>query len=615
MKGRLLYLLRFYAMTLLLFIAAKVVFMLCNATGHGVSFGDYTAVIWHGLSLDLSTALYFLIVPFLYTMASVWIRLPRWIMKVYYAIVAIAFALAFVADTSLYPFWGFKLDASCLQYLQQPEGITASVSIGYLIVRFVLLVLVAWLVYRVLARGARNEERGTRSASHLKDRSILVPRSSLLAPRIGETVLYILLMPLMVLGIRGGVHESTTNIGQVYYSQNQFLNHSAVNPVFSFLYSLSHQMGDQSQYEFFDDERCQQLVADVYTTESINTDTLLTTTRPDIVIILLESAGEEFAHVMPRLQQFKQEGISFSQCYGNSWRTDRGTVCTLSGYPSFPSVSVMKMPEKSRTLPAIARTLRGEGYRTRYLYGGDINFTNMRSYLISTGWEKLTSMDDYSSEEQSSAQWGVRDDITFDTLSDMIEEGASPFLIGYSTLSSHEPWDVPTHTIADDEILNAFAYLDTCLGQFVDSIRQTPAWQNLLIVLTADHGINYKDITQATPKEKNHIPMVWIGGAVGQPCTIDVLCNQTDLCATLLGQLRLPHDEYRFSRDVLSESYRHPIAVHNYSNAQWAIDSTGHALYDFDAHRFIVSESSDADRLTDVSKAILQASYQDLQGR
>jgi len=152
-------------MTLLLFIAAKVVFMLCNATGHGVSFGDYTSVIWHGLSLDLSTALYFLIVPFLYTMASVWIRLPRWIMRVYYAIVAIAFALAFVADTSLYPFWGFKLDASCLQYLQQPEGITASVSIGYLIVRFVLLVLVAWLVYRVLARGARNEERGTRRPS------------------------------------------------------------------------------------------------------------------------------------------------------------------------------------------------------------------------------------------------------------------------------------------------------------------------------------------------------------------------------------------------------------------------------------------------------------------
>ena len=595
MKNRLLYLAKTYLLTILLFVVAKVAFMQFCHEGHNFTAGDMAEVIWHGLSLDLSTALYFIIIPFLLTMASLWVTIPKWVFRTYYAIIALAFALAFVADTSLYPFWGFKLDASCLSYLETPTEAMASVTTSYIIVRLFAIIIVAAGIYGVywVNRTHKTHE----------------------SYRLLKSLLYLLMVPLIIIGIRGGFGESTTNIGQVYYSQNQFLNHSAVNPVFSFLYSLSHQMGDQSQYEFFDDERCQQLVADVYTTESINTDTLLTTTRPDIVIILLESAGEEFAHVMPRLQQFKQEGISFSQCYGNSWRTDRGTVCTLSGYPSFPAVSVMKMPEKSRTLPAIARTLRGEGYRTRYLYGGDINFTNMRSYLISTGWEKLTSMDDYSSEEQSSAQWGVRDDITFDTLSDMIEEGASPFLIGYSTLSSHEPWDVPTHTIADDEILNAFAYLDTCLGQFVDSIRQTPAWQNLLIVLTADHGINYKDITQATPKEKNHIPMVWIGGAVGQPRTIDVLCNQTDLCATLLGQLRLPHDEYRFSRDVLSESYRHPIAVHNYSNAQWAIDSTGHALYDFDAHRFIVSESSDADRLTDVSKAILQASYQDLQGR
>jgi hypothetical protein len=42
----------------------------------------------------------------------------------------------------------------------------------------------------------------------------------------------------MIIGIRGGIDEYTTNIRHVYFSQNQFLNHSAVNPVFSFLSSL-----------------------------------------------------------------------------------------------------------------------------------------------------------------------------------------------------------------------------------------------------------------------------------------------------------------------------------------------------------------------------------------
>ena len=599
MRVRTAYLLKFYLTTIALFIGAKVVFMLCNASGHGVTLGDYVSVIAHGLSLDLSTALYFLIIPLLVTLVSVWVSVPRWVLKVYYAVVACAFALAFVADTSLYPFWGFKLDASCLQYLEQPEGITASVSVGYLIVRAGILCLTTFLIYKGYALLGANGGNGGRG-----------PRRFL------ETGCYILFLPLMVIGIRGGVNESTTNIGQVYYSQNQFLNHSAVNPVFSFLYSLAHQLGDLSQYEFMDDAECDHLLTGVFTTESRGIDTLLTTQRPNIIVILMESAGEQFAEAMPRLQQLKQEGVNFSRCYANSWRTDRGTVCALSGYPSFPSVSVMKMPEKSRSLPAIARTLQGEGYATTYLYGGDINFTNMRSYLISTGWQRLISMDDFTSSEQHSAQWGVRDDITFHSLSSLIPApGASaPFLLGYSTLSSHEPWDVPSHVL-DDEVLNAFAYLDHCLGDFVDSLRRTPAWDHLLIILTADHGINHDGIDQSMPLQKNHIPMLWIGGAVKEPRTIDVICNQSDLAATLLGQLHLSHDDFTFSRDVLSQSYTYPTAVHNYNNAQWLIDSTGHVLYDFDARHFIVKESADADRLLRVSEAVLQRTTSDLQGR
>ncbi len=611
MRQRFLFLLRTYGLTVLLFLLAKVVFMLCNGAGHDVSASDYFDVLRHGLSLDLSTALYFLAVPLLVSLASVWVKVPRRVLIVYFAIISFAFALAFVADTSLYPFWGFKLDASCLQYLSQPEGITQSVSVGYLLLRFLLvaaLTVVFFLMYRKAPGAPPSSPEGDTIDPSLNGETIEAPSG---AVRGASTLLHLLLIPLMVIGIRGGLRESTTNIGQVYYSQNQFLNHSAVNPVFSFLYSLSHQLGDLSQYDFMDDAECKRLTDNVYTTESVATDTLLTTTRPNIIIILLESAGEQFAEAMPHLQQLKQEGISFSRCYANSWRTDRGTVCTLSGYPSFPSISVMKMPEKSRLLPSIARTLKGQGYKTAYLYGGDINFTNMRSYLIGTGWERLISMDDYSRSEQSSAQWGVRDDITFNTLYKEITAHQQTFLLGYSTLSSHEPWDVPVKKLGD-EVQNAFAYVDDCLADFVERLKQTPAWQNLLIVITADHGINHGRIDQSTPLQKNHIPMLWIGGAVKEPRTIDVLCNQSDMAATLLGQLQLPHDDFTFSRDVLSQTYVYPTAVHNYYNAQWLIDSTGHALYDFDAQRFIVSETTDADRLLRISKAMLQLTTRSL---
>ena len=106
--------------------------------------------------------------------------------------------------------------------------------------------------------------------------------------------------------------------------------------------------------------------------------------------------------------------------------------------------------------------------------------------------------------------------------------------------------------------------------------------------------------------------MLWLGGAVAKPMTVATICNQSDLAATLLGQLHLPHPDFSFSRDILSASYRTHVAVNNYSNAQWLCDSTGHMLFDFDINRMTISESRDANRLQDISKAILQTTTNDL---
>lgn len=606
MKERFLYLFKSYALTVIVFIVAKVSFMVFCHEGHAFSVGDMVDVVIHGLTLDLSTALYLICPPLVLLIANRWFTGSKWALyslRSYWTLVAFLLALAFVADISLYPFWGFKLDASCLQYLDTPTEAMASVSFGYLMLRLLALILLtalltwAYWLFEPFKNGKDHQGH-----------------------RVAETILYVALVPLIVIGIRGGLDESTTNIGQVYFSQNQFLNHAAVNPVFSFIYSASHQPDDLSAYHFMEESECDELTKDIYTTESIHCDTLLNTQRPDIVLILLESCGEQFASIMPRLQRIKQEGIYFSQCFGNSWRTDRGTVCTLSGYPSFPTLSVMKMPEKSRTLPSIARSLQKENYKTSFIYGGDINFTNMRGYLIATGWETLTWKADYDNEQQGSAKWGVRDDITFGTLREQLQKLAPAsarqerYLIGYSTLSSHEPWDVPVKNL-DDEVLNAFSYLDSCIGNFMDSLKATPQWENLLIVLVADHGVNYKNIDEQKPLERNHIPLVLTGGAIKSPRVVNTLCNQTDIAATLLGQMGIAHDDFRFSRDVLSETYIHPTATHNYSNAQWLMDSTGYVLYNFDARQSILTQGGNTERLERINKAILQKTTEDLMKR
>ena len=594
-------LIKSYVWTVVVFIIAKVGFMLCCKEGHEFTAGDMWQVITHGLSLDLSTALYILIVPFLLTIVSVWWKnekVQKWILRIYFIIIAIALALAFVADTSLYPFWGFKLDASCLQFLETPGDAAASVSTGYLIVRLAIIVLIAWVIYKGYSWSVKCGVRSENTSSF---------------PKLLETGFYIICMPLIVIGIRGGLDESTTNVGQVYYSQNQFLNHSAVNPVFCFLSSFEKTASNIVDYDFYTDDECAKLMDGLYPTTSVDTDTLLITERPNIVIVLMESAGDLFADVMPNLQRLKAEGINFSNCYGNTWRTDRGTVCTYSGYPSFPTSSVMKMPKKSNLMPSIASSLQQEGYHTYYLYGGDINFTNMRSYLIATGWEKLTWKTDYNNEEQNSANWGVRDDITFNTLYQQVTSMPQDehYLIGFSTLSSHEPWDVPMERGERDEIANAFYYLDQCIGDLITKLKQTPQWENLLIIFLPDHSIDYGPYTESEPL-RNKIPLVWTGGAIRSHQDISTTCNQTDLAATLLAQLRLSHDQFRWSRDVLSKSYTYPFATHNYNNGFSLTDSTGFMAYDLESQHIITDKSSETARLEKIGKAILQATTKDL---
>ena len=592
--------LKFYALTVFIFIAAKVVFMLCNDG----KVADMPAVIRHGLSLDLSTSLYFLIVPFLVTMVSIWVKMPRWLLKPYYALLAVAFALAFVADTSLYPFWHFKLDASCLQYLETPTEAMASVTTGYLLVRLVAFLLVVALIY--LAYDWISSSQTSNLKSQISNWI--------------ELLLYIVMIPLIVIGIRGGLDESTTNIGQVYFSQNQFLNHSAVNPVFSFLASFEKTASNNTVYHFMEEAQCQQMMDELFTTTSVDSDALLNTQKPNIIVVLLEGCGGTFTEIggrsdiTPNLNRLAKEGVCFAQCYGNTWRTDRGTVCTWSGYPSFPTMSVMKIPSKSRTLPNMARTLSDSlGYSTYYLYGGDVNFTNMRSYLIGGGFETLKSKKDYTAEEQKTSQWGVCDGITFESLFEMASTAREPFVIGYSTLSSHQPWDVPMHHF-DDEILNAFYYLDDCLGRFVEKFRKSERWKNTLLVLLPDHGIPYEDIGETHPL-KNHIPMIWIGGAVKEARRIEQMCNQTDLPATLLGQLGIRHDDYTFSRDVLSKTYTKPCAIHTYDDGYLMYDTTGYVCYDFIGERVVGGEGNNQQQLMQWAKAILQAASNDLNER
>ena len=608
MKKRIAYISLYFFTVLLIFILQKPLFMLYNGSiEKGFGFADYMQVMVHGASLDAATAGYLTAFPFLLVLISIWFRkFPlKKILYGYYILAAALISIIFVVDMALYTFWGFKLDASVFLYIDSPKEALASVSVGFILLRVLAILLLIALNCWVLLKITPSVLNATRK-------------------RIAGTAGMLLLGGVLFIIIRGGVTESTSNIGQVYFSNEPFLNHSAVNPDFSLLSSMGKSQDFASEFNFFDEEKRAALFDGLYpTTDGDSIIQVLNTKRPNILIILMEGFGGAFVEplgglpdVTPHFNRLSKEGVFFTNCYANSFRTDRGTVCTFSGYLGLPTASVMKIPAKSRTLPAIAEGLSKAGYKTDFLYGGDINFTNMKSYLLSTGYQRLTANTDFSLAEQTSNAWGVNDDITFEYLYNQLrnrkEEG--PWHTAFLTLSSHEPFEVPYHRL-EDKIPNAFAYTDECLGKFIDRLKQTPAWKDLLVICLPDHGFYYpREGSNAMPRFY-HIPLLWLGGAVKQPMQVDKIMNQTDLAATLLGQLGLEHTAFTFSRNVLGSDYKYPFAFYSFNNGFSFRDSTGVTVFDNNSGSILFNEPEADESRLDKGKAILQTVYDDLGNR
>ena len=591
------------ALWLLFFGTAKVVFAL--------SCGDASAceiarALWHGLPIDLSTTGYFLTVPILMAMAwnGAW-RVRRFLMP-WHTLCAILASAAVVVDASLYPFWQFKLDASILNYIDTPGGALASVSPWFVIWRtavfIALTTLTTWLLWRITP--ARLHALKHRWPRYLAWR-----------------LLGILLCGLTFLAIRGGVGESTMNVGVAYHSERNFMNHVAVNPLFSFIASISKTQDFASEFNLLPEDERTTLFAELYpsttnTASTVPPTRLLKRPHPNVLVILWESAGGAFfapfggtPDVTTNLEQLAHEGILFSRMYCCSWRTDRGMVSALSGWFAYPTLTLMRIPAVCERIPCLGNAFARAGYDTFFLYGGDINFTHTAGYLMGGGYHTLISDKDFTLSERATEQWGVTDSITFNRLYDEIlnrSRTARPWHGGMLTLSSHDPYKVPFKK-HDDKVLNAMSYTDHCLGRFISRLRAQPdVWDNLLIVILPDHGLLRGDMTD-TDDLYFHSPMVWTGGAC-QPCQVDKIMSQSDMPATLLSAAGLPHDDFTYSRDVMSPTYTYHFAYANTTESVLLIDSAGVTALNTQTLQPLPHLNSSPLRLNRL-KAILQTSY------
>lgn len=559
MLQRILVSVRYYLYWVAFFVVIRLFFELYNiGLTSELSFGTVMLTFWHGLRLDVSMGGYFtcLIMVILTATVGLKAKTPATIIKCITLTLIVLSAILGICDCELYRNWGFHIDSTVLMYLKTPKEAVASTPLWLTLIFLVWITLFIWLSIKAYIRFVDKPMREMEKANWWFAPAIFILAGTCVIP------------------IRGGFGIAPNKAGSVYFSNNQFANHSAVNAEWNFCNSLRYLKRMQT-VDFMPQADADAIVADMLKSSSAST-RLLKTDKPDILIMIMESFTAKvvscvggMSGVTPNLDSLSHTGVLFSNCYASGDRSDKGIVSILSGYPAQPTTSIIKFTAKASKLPHLSHKLHAEGYNSSFYYGGDIEFANMKSYFITGNYGRLVTMEAFDKGDMNS-KWGAHDHVVLDRWHSDINNFSEPFFSTLFTLSSHEPFEVPhtsQFTGSDEEslFLNSVHYTDSCIGDFVRKASAEPWWNNTLLILVADHGSRHPGNTLIYETEKFHIPMIWLGGALNITDTVISKClSQNDIPALVCNQLGIESDDFTFSKDVLAGSQ--PFAFYSYNN-------------------------------------------------
>ena len=592
---------------ILFFIAAKFAFLLyhLNLT-ETLSSSEKFKVFLYGLRMDASFAAYICIFPFfLFLIQSVVVNFNvKKIIRIYTYIIVAIISFLIVADLELYNAWGFRMDATPLQYFKTPKEMGATISTAPVFLLMLIFIFFAGVYIFVYKR--------------YFDPFISFPEKRF---RLLDVLISAFLLAFLFVPIRGGIQKIPMNVSDAYFSEKLFADHAAINLPWNIMFSILNRNDAQNPFEYFSIEKSKELVDSLYDTGPKRIPSILSVNKPNIIIIILESYTAKWLgclggvpNVTPNLDSIAAHGLLFTNIYAAGDRSEKGQVAILSGYPNQAINSIIKTPTKTRDLPSINQSLEKIGYHSSYTYGGELEFANIKSYLINIKMDQL--IDKYSFPvSQRTTSWGVHDQYVFDEFYKDIQTKKQPFCATLFTLSSHEPYDVPMkpHFKGSDQTTlfkNSIYYTDSIIGSFMTRLKKDPLWNNTLVVFVADHGHPLPGHDPNDRPSKFHIPLILSGGALTMKGKVNAIGSQTDIATTILDQLHLPTNNFSWGKDLLDSSAK-PFAFYSFNNGFGFVTSKGTETMDNVSKRPIFKTPGFDTSEIKFGKAYMELSYQD----
>lgn len=545
---------------LMVFLIGRIAFFCCIVPFlNDVPISLVFQSLYKGLRLDLSAVAYLVLLPFVFlvlhyfTQKKIFNRLFN-ILNIGFLVIYI---LTAVGEACLYREWKSKLSVQALLHFMHPAEVFKTSSTGLTVLFFGLSFLLSWFFIKIYFRYI--------SSFQVNEISV----GSFGVKLFKFFISFIVGLIVIFLGIRGGWQQIPIQSSDAFFSIQPITNDAATNPFWNLAYNLIDYENrfKTNPFNDFSNKEAKERVAALYQVEKDSTEIFLNNPKPNIVFIILESwtaheiksfGGDDFA---PFMDSLSKEGIRFSQFYPAGYVSDQGIPAVLSSYPTVSRISVINQSSKSATLPCINQDLKPLGYQSGFLFGGDLNYGNIKSYVFNKKFDIIREEKDFPSKYRR-GKLGIQDGDMQEEYLQYLNQAKQPFVYAWFTLSSHMPYDFPGEkkplvNHKENDYVNSIAYADNALRQFFNAAKKQDWYKNTLFVLVADHSHGDQKDYSVYDSEFHRIPMVFFGDVIKESYrgkNVSKVFSQLDIVKTLLNQMNEKHaaKQYVWGKDMFN---------------------------------------------------------------
>ncbi|MFA5489650.1 MAG: LTA synthase family protein [Candidimonas sp.] len=389
-------------------------------------------------------------------------------------------------------------------------------------------------------------------------------------------VLSALGVALAVLAIRGTLGHRPINPSSVAFCGDSMVNALPLNSLYSVayaVYSMKNERSAQDVYGDMDEREVQDVVmraaglspapdhAGIPTLHRHQANRRVPRPR-NLVLIVEESLGAQYvgnlggAGLTPCLDELAAAGWNFTRAYATGTRSVRGLEAVSAGFPPSISDAALRLPGAQSHFFTLAQLLKQHGYRSRFIYGGEAHFDNMKSFFLGNGFDDLYEQSSFKNPAFVGT-WGASDEDMFHCLHDLLSAPpGQPTLTLAFSVSNHSPWEYPAGRIQAQghpaTVENTVRYADWAIGQFFEKAKRSAYWDDTVFLVVADHDARVGG-ANLVPLRHFHIPALILGADVAARRD-ERLISQIDLPVTLLSLIGVDGEHPMIGRDLTGES-------------------------------------------------------------